>query len=474
MRVSTVDIDAKGLPKKIQFAPQAVDAKQNWISVVTGENGTRKSLLLRLLAGTSVGKPEFRARAYPTANLKFEEPPGKHQITIALSSTPHDRFPIISGIPLLRRPTTFDIDTYRYFGPRYAGALAGRSRACATLAYSMFCNPRCTRTRAPQVASLLKHLGYEPLVHITIAPSERLFRRGKRTSEKDIKSAINDLDNRLQQSEAHAFGELREFAATLLAGGDEFSRLIEYGDLPIDVKVDFKTGAITIQSDVAPTMQELPLLIASGLFAVRNLSFERPPNGEFPNWLRQTNTDDLSSGQWHLVDCLLNLALTVQDNSLILIDEPENSLHPEWQRGYVQLLRSCLESVTGCHAIIATHSPLIAAGVNHKEGNMLSLVATEAGAEVAATIEDTVNGWSPDDVLQQRFNLESSRSPDLVETANRTLSLLKSSGGANPAELSALGVKLRELLSTLPTTDPLVPALQAMVELATEGPQELG
>jgi len=39
------------MPSKIQFVPDNSDSKTNWMTVVTGENGTRKSLLLRLLAG---------------------------------------------------------------------------------------------------------------------------------------------------------------------------------------------------------------------------------------------------------------------------------------------------------------------------------------------------------------------------------------------------------------------------------------
>ncbi|MBG0626452.1 ATP-binding protein [Enterobacter roggenkampii] len=44
----------------------------------------------------------------------------------------------------------------------------------------------------------------------------------------------------------------------------------------------------------------------------------------------------------------------------ILIDEPENSLHPKWQREYVGFLQGFIGYKENVDVIIATHSPLIA------------------------------------------------------------------------------------------------------------------
>lgn len=42
-----------------------------------------------------------------------------------------------------------------------------------------------------------------------------------------------------------------------------------------------------------------------------------------------------------------------------MIDEPEVSLHPEWQEVYIELLMDVFSHKKGCHFIIATHSPQI-------------------------------------------------------------------------------------------------------------------
>jgi len=67
---------------------------------------------------------------------------------------------------------------------------------------------------------------------------------------------------------------------------------------------------------------------------------------------------DLSSGEQHEVMLLYELLFKVKPNTLVLIDEPELSLHVAWQRRFLDdLLKiSELRKVT---AIVATHSPQI-------------------------------------------------------------------------------------------------------------------
>lgn len=65
-----------------------------------------------------------------------------------------------------------------------------------------------------------------------------------------------------------------------------------------------------------------------------------------------------SSGELSLISSLVFLSTTVEQNSIVLIDEPENSLHPSWQREYVGKIFSAL-SYRNVSIIIATHSPLV-------------------------------------------------------------------------------------------------------------------
>jgi hypothetical protein len=90
----------------------------------------------------------------------------------------------------------------------------------------------------------------------------------------------------------------------------------------------------------------------------------------------------LSSGEralWSLAgrlhDCLTKERSSLGHHQVLLIDEPETSLHPSWQRSYLYELTAVLEALkSNIHAVyIATHSPLIVSDLDTGAVNCLSL-----------------------------------------------------------------------------------------------------
>lgn len=65
---------------------------------------------------------------------------------------------------------------------------------------------------------------------------------------------------------------------------------------------------------------------------------------------------DLSFGEQHELVMLYELLFKVKPNSLVLIDEPEISLHIAWQVDFLKDLRSIIELVN-FDVLLATHSP---------------------------------------------------------------------------------------------------------------------
>jgi len=64
---------------------------------------------------------------------------------------------------------------------------------------------------------------------------------------------------------------------------------------------------------------------------------------------------DLSSGEQHELVMFYDLIFNTSKNTLVLIDEPEISLHIKWQLEYIQQLREII-NISGFYALIATHS----------------------------------------------------------------------------------------------------------------------
>jgi predicted ATP-dependent endonuclease of OLD family len=68
--------------------------------------------------------------------------------------------------------------------------------------------------------------------------------------------------------------------------------------------------------------------------------------------------ESLSSGEQHEIVLLYELLFKVPKNTLVLIDEPELSLHVTWQKAFLPELIS-IASEVGFFSIVATHSPYI-------------------------------------------------------------------------------------------------------------------
>jgi predicted ATP-dependent endonuclease of OLD family len=70
--------------------------------------------------------------------------------------------------------------------------------------------------------------------------------------------------------------------------------------------------------------------------------------------------EKLSSGEQHQLILAFDLLFEVTENSLILIDEPELSLHVAWQKTFIESLTRII-SLNAFDVILATHSPAVVA-----------------------------------------------------------------------------------------------------------------
>jgi len=79
---------------------------------------------------------------------------------------------------------------------------------------------------------------------------------------------------------------------------------------------------------------------------------------------------ELSSGEKEILTKIFSLYLADIQDSIILIDEPENSLHPTWQNRIVQIYQKFAEENNN-QIILATHSPHIVGSVKKEQIRVL-------------------------------------------------------------------------------------------------------
>ena len=68
--------------------------------------------------------------------------------------------------------------------------------------------------------------------------------------------------------------------------------------------------------------------------------------------------EELSSGEQHQIVLLYELIFKTTENTLLLIDEPEISLHVAWQHDFIEDLKRIVE-LKNIQVIVATHAPAI-------------------------------------------------------------------------------------------------------------------
>lgn len=99
--------------------------------------------------------------------------------------------------------------------------------------------------------------------------------------------------------------------------------------------------------------------IVNSRFLYKKISIDRDHGFRFTTDSgREISPTQLSSGEQHELVLTYNLLFKVDPGSLVLIDEPEISLHVAWQQDYIDDIRK-ISKVVDLRFIVATHSPQI-------------------------------------------------------------------------------------------------------------------
>ena len=170
-------------------------------------------------------------------------------------------------------------------------------------------------------------------------------------------------------------GELRDHLSKL---EEKRSRLMVAGLLDRGEEIDFKEfqeideSNINVLSvyvhDVKEKLEVLDELtdkidllvnIINSRFLYKKMSISKKEGFIFETSDGQSiSPADLSSGEQHELVLNYELLFKVKPNSLILIDEPELSLHVIWQQQFIRDLQEIIK-LAGFDVLLATHSPEI-------------------------------------------------------------------------------------------------------------------
>ena len=154
--------------------------------------------------------------------------------------------------------------------------------------------------------------------------------------------------------------------------------------------------------------------------------------------------DDLSTGEKTLLTKVLYLFFKDCKDKVILIDEPELSLHPSWQNRVLKIYEDFAEQ-NSCQIIIATHSPHI---IGSAKSECLRLLKKEDNKIVAIENIDRSYGLEFDKVLTDIMRVENLRTPEVAKDIKRLWELLEDENYESE-EYIELYDKLEDLLGEL-------------------------
>jgi predicted ATPase len=135
---------------------------------------------------------------------------------------------------------------------------------------------------------------------------------------------------------------------------------------------------------------------------------------------------DLSSGEYHLIISLIGIFSNISEDSVILIDEPEISLHPNWQMRYITFLKSVFAKFPSCHFIITTHSHFLVSDLEGDSSSVTALLRDSTTNNLTAELLKGTStfGWSAEEVLYKIFKTPTSRNYYLAEELNEIFELI--------------------------------------------------
>ena len=140
----------------------------------------------------------------------------------------------------------------------------------------------------------------------------------------------------------------------------------------------------------------------SNLKVFKNMTLNLYKNG------KRYSFDESSSGEKHILYSFTNIFNNISRNSIVLIDEPEISLHPNWQIKYISFLKKVFAEYNSCHFIIASHSHYMVSDLNPENSSLITVNVDEEGKHFL-TLDYSTYAWSAENILYNIFGVRTFR-----------------------------------------------------------------
>jgi len=371
------------------------DNFENVFTLIVGQNAVGKSRLLRKIVSNYIFSSENRTKtsdrsgqsvnhnpSYPMGLLNELPKPSRHKnlptylqsalpyITqthnnynygevrtshyssltpsnvIAVSTGRHDRFP--SATHARNKEVIAD---YRYIGTDQFS-----KNSISSSLISLLEGLLQGRQSLHKLSNIFEYLGFAPYLDIKLSLDKKHYAR--LTNEESYELHYSSDPSLLEfligdEDRMHdSYSSARAFYEYLKARSKT------------NIELHFWDDSLDVQHQ---TIDELIPFLKSGLIKIFDITLIKLVDKS------RLRLSQASSGQQCMLTIMLGIAGAIKNGSLICVDEPEISLHPQWQTNLVKQLQEVFSDFTGCHFVIATHSPQLVSGLTSTNGYVLNL-----------------------------------------------------------------------------------------------------
>ncbi len=387
-KIEEVQSDGRWIPLSDY---RASDTNENLFTLVVGQNAVGKSRLLRKIVSNYIFNTEetFELSNYSNVSFKLDKYYRK--------LPPYDNLPRLTQRALENKRTMLDSGNYNFHPNREIRCspnstirptnviavstgrhdrfpLPGYSKKAPSISYNYIGADNKSgfnisnsltslleglvegRQKLDHLSSIFEYLGFEPYLDIKFLLDKRQLSRISNSREYlyDHKLDPSLIDFLFENENKHGKPDL---------GMGHIYEDLKY-HAKANIEIGFRDNYLGREHS---TILNLIPLVKSELVRISDVTLVST-RGKSRLRLSQA-----SSGQQCMLTIMLGIAGSIQNGSLICIDEPEISLHPSWQSSIVNQLQRVFSGYYGCHFIIATHSPQIVAGLTTDNGYVLNL-----------------------------------------------------------------------------------------------------
>lgn len=349
-----------------------------------------------------------------------------------------DKFPVqkVNG----SSQTRYDVPYYKYVGAHVNGNMISSSAIAFRLLFAL--KENMDDRQRQNLSSILDFIGYEH----TITLNYSIVLRSKKNG-----SVYDHVFQHVQKDKEYSklTSEQRNNKVRELY---DFYKNKEFAKQPTcnyDIDIDHNSLAADVDLNYIYKLKQYDLVQAASVVFYKNGT--------------QIASEEMSSGEFAMLSMVLSISTASSDShTLILIDEPELSLHPNWQMTIIDNLDRALKDQV-CHLLIATHSHMLVSDLPMNRSSVSQWEKDKDGNLIANRIEENTYGWSAEEVLLKVFKTATDRNRYFGERISKLLEQMGNGTISKESVADELN-ELQEISQHLSDVDPMKMVLNTIID----------